>query len=59
MSFGDFFTGHATFLRYLCLRMCFVPVIMQAQEEVADAEGDDAGSAGGSGGEPDVPAGGE
>lgn len=59
MSFGDFFTGHATFLWYLCLRMCFVPVIMQAQEGDAAAEGDDAGSAGGPGGEPDAPPGGE
>jgi hypothetical protein len=38
MSSNQFFTGHVTFFWWLCLRMCFIPVILRAEEERAAAE---------------------
>ena len=40
MSSNEFFSGHVTFLWWLCLRMCFLPVILQALEERAGTESD-------------------
>lgn len=40
MSSNEFFTGHVTFLWWLCLRMCFLPMILRALEGRAGAEGD-------------------
>lgn len=39
LSSAEFFTGHVTFLWWLCLRMCFLPVILRALEERAGEEG--------------------
>jgi hypothetical protein len=39
MSSNEFFTGHVTFLWWLCLRICFLPVILTALEERSGTEG--------------------
>jgi hypothetical protein len=44
MSSGQFFTGHVTFFWWLCLRMCFIPVILRAEEERAAAGADGEGN---------------
>lgn len=43
MSPGEFFTGHVRFLWWLCLRMCFIPVILRAERERTDAAEDGSG----------------
>jgi hypothetical protein len=40
MNSNEFFTGHVTFLWWLCLRMCFLPVILGAMKERGGTEGD-------------------
>lgn len=54
MSSNEFFTGQVIFLWWLCLRMCFIPVIRQALEERAGTEAAGAGDTNGSADNPDT-----